>query len=105
MVFARAFSVVLTAVLTAVTQHGASAQSAYPTRPVTIVVPAVAGGPTDTVARLIAESIVGHSGRPCLSKISVARRNDRHGSRREGGPRRLHAQRLAHCTSHCARAL
>ena len=50
MVFARAFSVVLTAVLTAVTQHGASAQSAYPTRPVTIVVPAAAGGPTDTVA-------------------------------------------------------
>ena len=42
MVFARAFSVVLTAVLTAVTQHGASAQSAYPTRPVTIVVPAAA---------------------------------------------------------------
>ena len=43
--------------VTAVTQHGASAQSAYPTRPVTIVVPAAAGGPTDTVARLIAKSI------------------------------------------------
>jgi tripartite-type tricarboxylate transporter receptor subunit TctC len=31
------------------------AQTDYPTRPITMIVPFAAGGPTDTVARLIAE--------------------------------------------------
>src|SRR5215218_2072458 len=35
----------------------ASAQAAFPTKPIALVVPAAAGGPTDTVARLIAESM------------------------------------------------
>ncbi len=33
----------------------ASAQTAYPTKPITLLVPTGAGGPTDTVARLIGE--------------------------------------------------
>jgi len=37
--------------------HAATAQTAFPTKPITIIVPAAAGGPTDTVARLIAESM------------------------------------------------
>lgn len=37
--------------------HTATAQSSFPTRPITIIVPAAAGGPTDTVARLIGESM------------------------------------------------
>src|SRR6185295_2558810 len=37
--------------------HAATAQSNYPTKPITIIVPAAAGGPTDTVARLIGEAM------------------------------------------------
>jgi putative tricarboxylic transport membrane protein len=37
--------------------HPADAQTAFPTKPITIIVPAAAGGPTDTVARLIGESM------------------------------------------------
>ena len=33
------------------------AQGAYPTRPITMIVPAAAGGPSDTVARLVAETM------------------------------------------------
>lgn len=35
----------------------AIAQTAFPTKPITLMVPAAAGGPTDTVARLLAESM------------------------------------------------
>ena len=35
----------------------ASAQTVFPARSITLVVPAAAGGPTDTVARLVAESM------------------------------------------------
>jgi tripartite-type tricarboxylate transporter receptor subunit TctC len=35
----------------------ASAQTTFPARSITLVVPAAAGGPTDTVARLVAESM------------------------------------------------
>jgi tripartite-type tricarboxylate transporter receptor subunit TctC len=44
------------AVLTALAPLTATAQT-FPNKPLTLVVPAAAGGPTDTVARLVAESM------------------------------------------------
>lgn len=40
-----------------VASGAASAATDYPVRPITVLVPHAAGGPTDTVARLIAESM------------------------------------------------
>jgi tripartite-type tricarboxylate transporter receptor subunit TctC len=47
----------LLAAATVASAGPALAQVAYPNKPITLVVPAAAGGPTDTVARLIAESM------------------------------------------------
>ncbi|BDA86911.1 hypothetical protein Sa4125_44530 [Aureimonas sp. SA4125] len=49
------FVTALCAAALAVTAGAARAQEAFPTQPITIVVPFAAGGPTDTVTRLIAD--------------------------------------------------
>ena len=47
----------LGALALAAATSAASAQGAFPAKPLTFVVPAAAGGPTDTVARLVGESM------------------------------------------------
>ena len=44
----------------------AGAQAPYPTRPITIIVPFAAGGPTDTVTRLVAEVMARDLGQPVV---------------------------------------
>lgn len=54
----RTFRIVAaTLLLTVVSAERGTAQNAYPVRPVTVLVPAAAGGPSDTVARLVADSM------------------------------------------------
>lgn len=44
-------------VMSTLLSQAVTAQTAFPTKPITLIVPAASGGPTDTVARLIAESM------------------------------------------------
>ena len=53
----RALTAAAVVVAAAVLPGLSLAQTAFPTKPITILVPAAAGGPTDTVARLIGESM------------------------------------------------
>ena len=80
--------------------------AAFPTKPITLIVPAASGGPTDTVARLIAESM-GQNPRPDRAggKSRRRRRHNRHGAGVEVSRRRLHHRGLAHRACHRARAV
>jgi tripartite-type tricarboxylate transporter receptor subunit TctC len=53
----RALTAGALALANAAAPQVAAAQTTYPAKPITLVVPAAAGGPTDTVARLVAESM------------------------------------------------
>jgi tripartite-type tricarboxylate transporter receptor subunit TctC len=45
---------------------GSVAGQAYPSRPITMLVPFPAGGPTDTLARIVAERMTSALGRPVV---------------------------------------
>ena len=52
------------------TADGAPAQS-FPARPVALIVPYAAGGPTDTIARILAQHMRRHFAKPSSSKITA----------------------------------
>ena len=56
----------LAAAAAALLMPGARASDAYPTRPITLVVPFVAGGTTDVMGRAIAKSLSAEFGQPVL---------------------------------------
>ena len=60
----------------------AFAQDDYPNQPITFVVPFAAGGPTDTVTRLIAESMSATLGQQVV--VENVDRRRRHGRRGAG---------------------
>jgi tripartite-type tricarboxylate transporter receptor subunit TctC len=60
-----AFFLIAAMAISATTLDESSAQS-FPTRPVTIVVPFAAGGPTDVVARILGERMAISLGQPVI---------------------------------------
>jgi tripartite-type tricarboxylate transporter receptor subunit TctC len=62
---ARLFTAVVAAVATAGAATGSAAES-YPSRPVTMIVPFPAGGPTDTIARIFVEPMRSSLGQPLI---------------------------------------
>lgn len=55
--FPRLFALAIGLATASVTAGPSAAQATYPDKPITMIVPAAAGGPSDTVARLVAEAM------------------------------------------------
>ena len=88
----KQFLIVVALALVQVATGTASAQ-VIPSRPITLVVPYPAGGPSDTLARILGKSMRGLLGQPIIiENVSGAGGAIGVGPRRARGARRLHAQ-------------
>jgi len=65
------FRVCATVVALSLLAASAAAQSDYPQRPITLIVPFAAGGPTDTIARIIGEHMSRTLGQPIVYRNDV----------------------------------
>ena len=82
-------------------QPGIAWAQAYPSRPVTLIVPFAAGGPTDTIARIMAERMRQSLGQPVIIENVPA---PRAASASAGSPApRPMATRSASATGHACR--
>ena len=69
----------------------------YPTRPITVVVPFPAGGPSDVVARIVAENMSKTLGQQMvIENVGGAGGTIGSAPRRGGGARRLYVARRQH---------
>jgi len=57
-----------------ISANTAALAQSYPTRPITLIVPFAAGGPTDTIARVVTDRMRGSLGHRSSSRMSVERR-------------------------------
>ena len=57
---------VVTTMIAAITIAGDTGAQSYPIRPITMVVPFPAGGPTDTVGRIVADRMQAFVGKPII---------------------------------------
>jgi tripartite-type tricarboxylate transporter receptor subunit TctC len=65
----RISMIVLTALLVGASEVAGT--QVYPTRPITLVVPFPAGGPSDTLARILADEMQGALGQPVIVENSA----------------------------------
>ena len=76
-------------------EHAGAAQ--YPNKPITVIVPFAAGGPTDVVARLVGEHMSRTLGQTLRRReCRRRRRHPRHDPRRAGAAGRLHHRGRQH---------
>ena len=64
----RAF-ICCAALAAALQSSGSAVAQVYPSRPLTVIVPFAAGGPTDTLARVLAERMKTSLGQPVIRSI------------------------------------
>ena len=82
----------LLALFVAGASHAQTASPNYPTRPVRVIVAYPPGGPTDLIARLVAQKMSEHFGQQFYVE-NLSRRGRRHRRRHRGqcAPRRAYA--------------
>jgi hypothetical protein len=74
-----------------------AAAQAYPSRPLTLIVPFPPGGGVDAIARIVAEKLSASLGQQVIIDQSRRRRRrDRHAPRGPSGARRLHHRHDPH---------
>jgi tripartite-type tricarboxylate transporter receptor subunit TctC len=82
--------------------QGSALAQGFPTRPITMLIPFAAGGPTDVVGRLIGEHMARTLGQPVLIENAVGAAGTLAGQRLIGSPPDGHTILIGHTGTHAA---